>query len=302
MRSLAWPRPLRPALAVPIAAGLLLALAAPAAAAPLGRPFEARAAFSSSPPQVAASASRSTVFAGMVSPALTPMVLEVDRSRVSRIATQYFTDCFVFPSVVSSRALRRARIDRKGRFSVKLVTSLVDNPRVLWRGERYPDQIVESFKGTIVKGTARGTLRATVTFLDGSTCTTGTQRWLLTHKPGRVFGGLTSQSMPVSVELSSSGTRINHLHIGWIAEGASGVWPIPDFLTNFAIVNGAVDETFRQDYPSDDGLTRYDYRLSARIGKTSSTGTLEVTVSTIDAAGTTTATWTTPTVRWTARS
>lgn len=295
---------LRRALAAPLAVAIMLALAAAAPASPFSRPYSAGPAFTGTVRPQATTAAGTTVYAGSTSPTQAPMLLEVGRSRVARIATQYATDCFSYTSTLGSRALRRASVDRKGRFSVTVVTSLVDSPRIFWSGERYPDQIVERINGTIGKTTARGTVRATLTFLDGSTCTTGTQRWLVTHKPGRYFGGITSQSMPVSVELSSSGSRINHLHIGWIAQGpGDGVWVMPDFLTNFTLVNGAVDETFNQEYPSaDGGRTRFDYRLVAKVGARNASGTFQVTVSEIDASGATTGSWTTSTVRWTARS
>jgi hypothetical protein len=294
----------RRALAAPTAIAIALALAAPALATPFNHRFSSGPAFAGALTPPATATARTTIFAGSTSPGGTPMVLEVGRSRVARIVTQYSTDCFSYVSVIGSRALRRASVDRKGRFSAKVVTSLVDSPRIFWSGERYPDQIVEQFKGTIGKTATRGTVRATLTFLDGSTCTTGTQRYLMMHKPSRYYGGITSQSLPVSVELSSSGSRIAHLHIGWIARGTGeGLWIVPDFLTNFVLVNGRIDETFAQEYPfPEGGRTKFDYRITAQVGAASATGTLEVTVTEFDATGATTGTWSTSTVRWTARS
>lgn len=282
---------------------LPLVAASPAVAAP---EFRAGASWLSSPggSPVVTAAAASTVFAGSTSPAATPMTMSVRRSRVTQLAVQYDTQCFAYSSVLRASALRRATIRRDGRFKQSTATSLIDSDRVFWNGERYPDRIVETFKGRIVKGTARGTVRATLKFLDGSICTTGDQRWLMRHKRSRVFGGLTSQSMPVAVELSSSGSRINHLHVGWVASCSSqGVLVIPDFLTNFNLTNGAVDETFRQDFPLDEGgVVRYDYRLVARVRGAASTGTLNVTVSQIGTAGTVEESCTTPAVTWTARS
>ena len=242
-------------------------------------------------------AAKTTYYAGSTSPATTPMTLEVGKSKVARIAVQHDTACFSYTSILNAAALRRATIDRRGRFSVNVTTSLIDSPRVYWAGERYPDQVVEQFTGTFRGSTSSGTVRATVKFLDGSTCTTGTQRWLLAHKPGRVYGGVTNQSQPVAVELSSSGAQIKHLHVSWIASCSDGgKWIMPDFLTNFAIVGGKVAESFSQEYPrSAGGVITYAYQLASVIGRTRMTGSLAVTVTATDAAGAVEYTCTTPT-------
>jgi hypothetical protein len=252
---------------------------------------------------MAVSAPGATVYAGNTAPAFTPIVLQVRGSRIKRIAVQYDTDCFAYASVLGTSSLRRAKIARNGRFTMSVVTSLVDSPRVWWIGERYPDRIVEKFTGTVRRDSARGTVRATLSFLDGSTCTTGEQRWLVTHRPGRVFGGETTQSMPVSVEVSATGRRVKHLHVGWIAAAPDGsAFPMPDFLTNFDLTNGAATETFRQEYPIDGGVIAFDYQLSIRVAATTSTGRLKVTVTEIDEAGAVQRTAATPTVTWRARS
>jgi hypothetical protein len=249
-------------------------------------------------------AAKTEYYAGSTSPTNAPMMLQAGKSKVTRIAVQHDTACFAYTSVLNASALRSATIDRRGRFKVNVTTNLIDSPRVYWAGERYPDRIVEQFTGTFKKGSASGTVRATLTFLDGSTCTTGTQRWLIAHKPGRVYGGLTNQSQPVTVELSSSGAQIKHLHIGWIAPcDTGGATIIPDFLTNFDVVGGKVDASFTQQYPlSDGGVITYAYQLSSVISKTKVTGSLAVTVSATDAAGAVVFTCTAPTVRWTANS
>jgi hypothetical protein len=249
-------------------------------------------------------AAKTVYYAGSTSPANAPMTLELGKSKVSRLAVQYDTACFAYSSTLNAAALRGATIDRRGRFKVKVATNLVDNPRVYWSGERYPDQIVEQFTGTFKGSTASGTARATLRFLDGSTCTTGTQRWLLSHKPGRVYGGLTSQSQPVAVELSSSGAQIKHLHVGWAAScTGGGAWVLADFLTNFNIVGGKVNESFSQQYPrSAGGMLTFGYQLTSAVGKTKVTGSLRVTVTATDDAGAVEYTCTTPNVTWTAKS
>jgi hypothetical protein len=232
------------------------------------------------------------------------MMFEVGKSKLDRLAVQHNTDCFAYSSLLNARALRRAKIDRRGRLNFKVVTDLVDSPRVYWSGERYPDQIVEQYKGTVKGGSASGTVRATLKFLDGSTCTTGTQRWLVTHKTGRVFGGVTNQSQPVAVELNSSGSRISHLHVGWIAPcSGGGDWIQPDFLTNFNLVGGKISEAFTQEYPRSAGdVLTYAYQFSSAIGRTAATGSLGVTITATDAAGAVEYTCTAPTVTWKARS
>jgi hypothetical protein len=251
-----------------------------------------------------ASAAKDLYYAGSTSPANTPMTLELGKSKIDRIVVQHSTACFSYTSILNTVALRSATVDRRGRFSVRVVSNLIDNPRVYWTGERYPDQIVEQFNGTFKGNSVSGTVRATLKFLDGSTCTTGTAGWVLAHKPGRVYGGLTRQSQPVAVELSSSGAQIKHLHIGWIA-GCSdgGSWIMPDFLTNFAIVGGKVNESFSRQYPrSAGGTLTYAYQLSSVIGKAKAAGSLGVTVTATDAAGAVDYTCTAPSVNWTAQS
>jgi hypothetical protein len=287
-----------------------LIAAAPATAAPSSSaawlPFTAPGltARAATPPPAMPSAAAGTLFAGSVSPFDAPIVLQRARKRVTQVTTAYDTSCFFYANVIRTSRLRKAAIDRKGRFAFSVRTSLVDSPSIYWSGERYPDQIVERFTGKFTKSGAKGTLRATVSFLDGSTCTTGQQRFVVARRPARVFGGVTSQSMPVTVELSASGQRVNHLHIAWAAPCSNGgAWVLADFLTNFALTGGAVDETFEQSYPtSDGGLFKYAYRLAMRVANRNLTGTLEVTVTVTDAAGATEAVCTAPTVRWSAGS
>jgi hypothetical protein len=249
-------------------------------------------------------AAKTVYYAGSTSPATAPMTLEVGKSKLAGIAVQYDSSCFAYTSILKASALRKATIDRRGRVNFKVATNLVDSSRVHWMGERYPDQIVEQFTGSVKGSSASGTVRATLTFLDGSTCTTGTQRWLLAHKPGRVYGGVTNQSQPVAVELSSSGAQIKHLHVGWVAScSTGGQWVTPDFLTNFDIVGGNVSESFSQQYPrSAGGVLSFAYQLSSVIGKAKATGSLAVTVTATDAAGAVEYTCSAPSVRWTTKS
>ena len=199
-------------------------------------------------------AAKSVYYAGSTSPANTPMTLTLGKAKLTRLALLYDTSCFSYGSVLNAAALRGVKIDKRGKITGKAKTNLIDNPRIYWSGERSPDTLVEQFTGTIKGNTARGTARATVTFLDGSTCTSGTQQWAVTHKPGRVFGGVSNQSMPVAVELSSSGAQIKHLHVGLIAScTGGGSMVVGDFLTNFNIVGGTVNESFSQQYPRSAG-------------------------------------------------
>jgi hypothetical protein len=294
-------------LAMPFLMLLLLVppSAAHAAAAPPapGHHFAA-GIFTGSAPFGMAAAVSGRQYAGSTSPNQEPMTMVAGRKRLVRVSTMYNTDCFAYTGVLRTSALKHAKFGRKGRFSFKVKSSLLDSPNVWWSGDAFPDEIVEQFKGKMTKRAVTGSIRATLKFLDGSTCTTGKEAFLVTHQPRQVFGGLTSQSMPVSVELTSDRQRIRHLHIGWDAPCTTGgELVLADFLTNFDLVGGLVDTSFVQTYSDGEGgLVVYDYKVSARVAGSTSTGTLSVVVNAIGADGTTGGSCTSPAVSWTAKS
>jgi hypothetical protein len=282
------------------------ALATPAAAAANTVPG---ARWHSRPPEAGASAgaqasAATTVYAGNTAPEFGPMVLQVAKTRVSRLNVHYNNSCFAYTSSLGPAALKHATVGRDGKYSATAVTSLISSPRIYWSGERYPDQVVETIRGTLSGGTARGTLRATVKFLDGSTCTTGKLRFLLVHKPGRIFGGVTSEGMPVSEELSTTGSRIKHLHIAYTVPCPDGSsWVIPDFLTDFPLADGTMSTAFTLSYPDGDGGTiNFAYQVASRVGATKASGSLQVTISRLDPTGTATATCASRPITWNARS
>ena len=249
-------------------------------------------------------AAKNVYYGGSTTPGNTPMTLTLGKSKLTRVAVLYDTRCFSYGSVLNAAGLRGVKVDRRGALKGKVTTNLIDSTRFYWSGERSPDSIVEEFTGTIKGNTGRGTVRATVKFLDGSTCTSGTLSWTVAHKTGRVFGGVTNQSMPVAVELSSSGAQIKHLHVGWVAScTGGGAWVLGDFMTNFTIVGGKVSESYSQKYPrSAGGEITFAYQLSSVIGKLKTTGSLAVTVTATDTAGAVEYSCTAPSVKWSAES
>jgi hypothetical protein len=150
--------------------------------------------------------------------------------------------------------------------------------------DRAGDTTVElmsaQLKGTLKKGSARGTVN--VKFADIDTTTSEllaqcdqTMSWKALRKPGIIYGGKTSQDEPIVIELSSNRKRVSHAHVSWLApcEGG-GAWTDPhdEFdLRPFRLSsNGRFDRTYRFDYGEG---TQEVERFAGKVTKRKASGT-----------------------------
>jgi hypothetical protein len=171
--------------------------------------------------------------------------------------------------------------------------------------------IVESVSGKVRRnGAATGTYQADITVTDANgatveTCRTGTLKWTARSRRGRVYAGMTSQQMPVVLELSSQRNLVETISFGW---GASctpeGNLVLPDVLSDFRVTGGAFGDVFQQPFDIDGGGKRtFDYDIKGRIaGKTSASGSVAVKMTETDPAGTVTTSCDAGSFTWNARS
>jgi hypothetical protein len=260
-------------------AALLLSIAAPAAASP------------------------TKMYAGSTSRGGWPITVETRGMRLARIGAAYDTRCFAYFGALGRSDLRAAGPGRGGRFSFSVTTSVRNAPEVWWNRAVRPVRHVEGVSGGLTARSVRGTVRATLSFVDGSTCTTGPRRFTARHRPGRVFGGRTSQSAPVVVELDAAATRIRRVLFGWVAPCRDGGELVgSETLTALQLTAGNASTVYEYGYVNEaGGVDLFIYLLSADLG-TSLTGTLAATVTSTDSDGAESSRCETARVRWTARS
>lgn len=133
--------------------------------------------------------------------------------------------------------------------------------------------------GSVARRGATGTIRDTVTIVsdtDGSTvttCRTPALRWTAAHRPGTVFGGLTSQGYPVTIRLKPNRRSVAEIDIGWSADCTpNGSVTVPEQFTNFPIAGGRFGDVFTVKLPSDGGQDVFDYHLSGTLTRSGGSG------------------------------
>jgi hypothetical protein len=155
---------------------------------------------------------------------------------------------------------------------------------------------------------ASGRLTVTISVIDKatnaevSTCQTGSLKWSASRSAGRIYAGKTSQDEPVVVRLDRKRKKIADLIVGWrtsTCEPPDGFYRVPDRLVNFPVRGGRFGATFDSSFPSDGGgQITMAYDVAGRITRRSIRGTLNVKVTTTDAAGATTQTCDSGAVDW----
>jgi hypothetical protein len=231
-------------------------------------------------PAVAAPRATTTVYAGSTSADQEPMVLRISKKRVIGLSMMWRAPCQSGRNYSFGETLTLAKpiAIRAGRFSGSvfipqdLGEGLTGAASVLIKGTVTKTKITGSFTGGLAVGSDPSG--------PSDTCALVDQRYTLAHSPGRVFGGSTSQGLPVVLELNSSRKLIRHFHVGWRATCASGGgFQIGDFLTNFSIRAGRFGADFAQEVSTSDGGTAtFSYLVSGRVTRTSSKGSLTVRV------------------------
>lgn len=147
-------------------------------------------------------------------------------------------------------------------------------------GGRFRATIAARVTGSRLSGTVRASQNLNVarTGRRLGACTL-TDRWHADRRPGLLFAGQTSQDEPVVFELSRDRTKIDHGHVGWYARcrPSGSYWePHEEFGLTFFMLGS--DGDFAGGFRFDDGRQAFDYRLSGRVGPTSLSGRLRVTV------------------------
>jgi len=196
-----------------------------------------------------------------------------------------------------------ARISRRGAFRATGMAR-----------DTYGDKlgtVTQTIRGTIRRGVAHGTFAATIEIIDPATgakvtsCRSGTLRWAARSAPGRVYAGLTSARLPIVIERSRSGRKVNSMWVSWAApcQNAGG-WAVAEELVNFPVSGaGRFGDTFSDEMKVDGvGTNAFAYRLAGTAGASRAAGTLRVEITEKDAAGATTDTCDTTLVSWSARS
>lgn len=236
----------------------------------------------------ASRAATTTVFAGSTSADHYPLVLKVRGGRIVAVATMFRAPCSSGRHYSFGGDLRLTKKPipiRKGRFDGSFVV-----PEKLVGGQT--SAITFFLKGTQKGSKLIGTLRAGAGIGSdpagpADTCVTPSLAFTIVHRTGIVYGGTTSQGLPVVLELARSRTRVQHLHIGWRAACASGAgFQFVDFLHGGALTDGAFGGSFSTDADASGGGSFHsDYGVTGKVSKTAGTGKLKVTVTERDAAG-----------------
>lgn len=171
--------------------------------------------------------------------------------------------------------------------------------------------VTERLSGTVKRnGSASGTLRASVVMLDlasgapATTCDSGVLQWTARSERGRIFAGLTSDRMPVVVELDPGGQSLRHLRVGWYAPCTpEGGILYGDRLSNRRMTGGVYTEVFQQTATSPEGGKQVvDYAVNVQAKGSTVSGDITVKITESDPAGATVMTCDTGRDTWTARS
>lgn len=280
------PKPLTlPAISV-IATLVAATPAAASAAGVLNYRFGPSAAPTTTQPPAATSAAAGRIYAGSTTHGVEPLVLEVRNRRLTRVVAEYGGPCFAYSNQSTGAQIRAAALNRRGRVSATIRTAVTEATNLYSNSASRGVSVVERVTATVGATTARGTLQATVTFADGTTCTSYAQRFTIYHRGGYVYGGVTSQEMPVVLELDDARSRVQHFHIGWVAECADGSFSVvPDYLVDFPITRGRWGDVFQQDYQGADLRWTLRYEVSGTLSTTRGTGRMSVDIAGTDATG-----------------
>lgn len=273
-------------LAAALACGLAAATPAAAAGVVTYRTGPSAAPAETFAPPLAATAATNRIYAGSTTHGVEPLVLEVRNRRLVRVVAEYGGPCFGFSNESTGTQIRGALMNSRGRVSATVRTRVSESTNIYSNSESKAVEVVERITATVGSTTARGTLQAKVTFADGTTCTSYAQKFTVYHRAGYVYGGVTTQEMPVVLELNSTRTQVRHFHVGWIAECADGSFSVvPDYLVDFPISGGRWGDVFQQDYQGADLRWTLSYDVGGSVTRTSGSGRMSVDIAGIDATG-----------------
>lgn len=258
--------------------------AAPAGAAK--DPSRYRTAGAVAPAVATPAATSATLYAGTTSYGLRPLVVEVRGGRVSRMAAQYGGECFSYAHDARGGEIRGATVSRTGRVRASVRTTVTNASSIFTNASSAAVRVDERLTATVGRRFISGSIQATVTFQDGTTCKSRTESFRIEHHARRVYGGVTSQEYPVVFELDEDGGEVKHMHFGWAAECATGGWTVlSDYLVDFPLSGGAFGDVFTQEYPGQTLTWRYGYDIKGRLSRTGGSGRFQVDLAGLDGAG-----------------
>jgi len=235
-------------------------------------------------PALAAPHARGVVYAGN-DMAGAPVVVKLsgDGKQVVQVITQWDTSCQNGGDFPWSEELpTNTKIGSNGAFTVFRQIAVTLNNQLV--------QFTMRFSGKVTGKSIAGSTAETIEIFDDAgglldTCTAQATFKAVSTK-GTVFGGATSQRLPVAVELGT-GNRVHHFHFGWQADCTDGVvLQEGDLLVNLSIHAGRFgrQEVLRHTESNGDQTT-LTYILRGAIKGAQASGTLSVAFSVADSSG-----------------
>ncbi|MBI5103534.1 MAG: hypothetical protein HZB46_00830 [Solirubrobacterales bacterium] len=225
------------------------------------------------PAPAGAAAPRTTVYAGSTSADQYPLVLRVRGQRVVGFSAMYRADCRTGTTYRFGDTIDLTKAGAAPAIAGRRFTAAYEQQVDVGDGLLAVERI--TIKGTVgatrISGTVSGSARVGADAAAPiDTCSTPALRFVVRHERGRVFGGSTSQRLPVVLELSAKRANVDHLHFGWTALCASGGGiQFGDFLINFPVAAGRFGDVFTQRFDRDDqGINAYAYDIAGRVVRT----------------------------------
>jgi hypothetical protein len=249
-------------------------------------------------PAFAATSKRAITYAGSTSND-NPIVVHLtpDRKQIDRFVTMWDAPCTAGGSFEMGAPIAVvSKIGKDGSFEA---SREVDTPS----GDTV-HLLSMAVKGRVKERAASGTWSITLQEYDPAGALVDTCAVRFTFKAaaalGRVFGGVTSQDLPVVIELSKGGSSVRHMHFGWDATcKPDGLFEFGDTLLNLRLTNDRFGGAFAFDVNQPEGeKLRLAYTLRGTLLGTRARGTLRVRATARDAAGAVTTSCDTRAITW----
>jgi|1186.fasta_scaffold35843_3 hypothetical protein len=240
-----------------------------------------------------------------------PIVLRRSGRKVKTIVLQVHTPCdsgAFFPAATTiggggkstAPAITGGRLSRKGDFTATAsgTADLGSETATVLLG----------VEGRLTAKHSSGAVIVDVTVKDNATgqqtdhCQTS-ESWSQTVPERRTFGGSTSEDTPVVIELNRTRTSVRTFWFGLFADCMpDGAINPSDAITNFRIRRHRFGDSFSDE--GDDGSggrLHVDYALKGKIGRSTASGTIEITAIDRDAQGNVTSNCPSGPVPWVAQ-
>jgi hypothetical protein len=196
--------------------------------------------------------------------------------------------------------LKGGKVSRKGRFRANALGQVDLGDSVA--------AVNMSLEGKLGARRARGALAVDVTIIDKASgqpsdhCAANAT-WKESVPERRVYSGASAQSAPVVLELTRSRKSVKAFWFGLFADCTpdGSIAPV-DVITSFRIHNGRFGDDFSDQGPDGTGGTIHlDFAFHGRMSRAGARGTIEVTATDRDAAGTTISNCPSGPIKWSAR-